>query len=72
LPITTDAGMVTARRRAVIGGCGYMLRFLCIQSIAGSNEVKVWLCLTGLGIDLTMDAIMCTLPAAEFGRITPV
>jgi hypothetical protein len=72
LPITIDAGMVTPLRRAVIGACGDMLRFLRIQSIADSNKVKVWLCLIRSGIDLTVDAIMCILPAAEFGRITPV
>jgi hypothetical protein len=72
LPITIDAGMVTPLRRAVMGACGDTLRFLRIQSVAGSNKVKVWLCLTGSGIDLTMVAVACTLPAAEFGRLAAV
>jgi GNAT superfamily N-acetyltransferase len=72
LPITIDAAMVTPLRRAVMGACGEMLRFLRIQPIARSNKVKVWLCLTGLAVDLAMGSIMRTVPAAEFGRIAPV
>lgn len=69
LLITIDSGMVTPLRHAVMGACGEMLRFLRIQPIARSNKVKVWLCLTGLAMDLAMSAILRTLPAAEFGRI---
>ena len=72
LPITIDAGMVTPLRHAVMGACGEMLRFLRIQPIGRSNKVKVWLCLTGLAVDLAMGSIMRTVPAAEFGRIAPV
>jgi hypothetical protein len=72
LPITIDAGMVTPLRRAVIGTCGEMLTFLRVQPIAHSNKVKVWLCLALSAVDLARDAIMRTVPAAEFGRVKPV
>lgn len=72
LPITIDAAMVTPLRRAVTGACGEMLRFLRVQPIAHSNRAKVWLCLTGLAMDLAIGSIMRTVPAAEFGRIAPV
>jgi GNAT superfamily N-acetyltransferase len=72
LPITIEAGMVTPLRHAVMGACGEMLRFLRIQPIGRSNKVKVWLCLTGLAVDLAMGSIMRTVAAAEFGRIAPV
>jgi hypothetical protein len=72
LPITIDAGMVTSLRRAVIGACGEMLTFLRVQPIAHSNKAKVWLCLALSAVDLATDAIMRTVPAAEFGRIAPV
>jgi hypothetical protein len=49
-----------------------MLTFLRVQPIAHSNKVKVWLCLALLAMDLATDAIMRTLPAAEFGRVKPV
>jgi hypothetical protein len=72
LPITIGAGMVTPLRRVVVSACGEMLTFLRVQPIAHSNKVKVWLCLALLAMDLATDAIMRTLPAAEFARAKPV
>ena len=72
LPITIDASMVTPLRRAVVGACGEMLSFLRIQPVAHSDRVKVWLCLPNSAMHVAMAAVMRTLPAAEFGRITPV
>jgi hypothetical protein len=39
---------------------------------AHSDRVKVWLCLPKSAMRVAMAAVMRTLPAAEFGRITPV
>jgi hypothetical protein len=69
LPIIIDAGMVTSLRRAVIRACGEALTFLRVQPIAHSNKAKVWLCLALSAVDLATDAIMRTVPAAEFGRV---
>jgi hypothetical protein len=71
LHLTIDAGKVTRLRSAVVRACGDKLKFLRIEPIARSNEVRCWLCLTGAGIDLAMDAIMRTLSGARFGGITP-
>jgi hypothetical protein len=72
LPITIDASMVTPLRHAVIAACGEMLSFLRIQPVARSDKVKVWLCLPKSAMHVAMAAVMRALPAAEFGRITPV
>ena len=70
--IKVDAGLVTRLQQAVIGACGGLVRFLRIQSVVCSNSVKVWFAMTRPAIELVMTAVMRTLPAAEFGRITPV
>lgn len=71
LPTTIDACIVTPLRGAVIGTCGELSSFLRIGLLARSHKVKVWLCPISSGTDLTMTAIMPTLPAAVAGPMTP-
>ena len=72
MPIKVDAGLVTPLQQAVNGACGGVVRFLSVQPVVRSNSVKVWLAMTRPAIERVMTAVMRTLPAAEFGRITPV
>lgn len=69
--ITIDASCVTQLRRLAMGTCGDLVAFMRIQPIAHATKMKVWLRLSELGIGLIMDAVMRSLPSAEFGRITP-
>ena len=72
MPIKVDAGLVTPLQHAVNGACGGVVRFLRVQPVVRTNSVKVWLAMTRPAIELVMTAVMRTLPAAEFGCITPV
>jgi hypothetical protein len=72
MPIKVDAGLVTSLQQAVNGACGGVVRFLSVQPVIRSNSMKVWLAITRPAIERVMTTVMRTLPAAEFGRITPV
>ncbi len=69
--ITIDASCVTQLRHLVMDTCGDLLAFMRIQPFAHATKMKVWLCLSKSVADLIMDAVMRSLPSAEFGRITP-
>jgi hypothetical protein len=69
--ITIDASCVTHLRHLVIVTCGDLLEFMRIQPFAHATKMKVCLCLSKPAVDLIMDAVMRSLPSAEFGRITP-
>lgn len=69
--ITIDESCVTQLRYLAIRTCGELLTFIRIQPIARTTKMKVWLCLRKPAVNLIMDAIMRSLPTAEFGRITP-
>lgn len=68
--ITVDASCVTQLRHLVMGTCGDLVEFMRIQPIAHAKKMKVWLCLSKAAVALIMDAVMRSLPSAEFGRIT--
>lgn len=70
MDITIDASFVTQLRHLVIGTCGDLVEFMRIQPLAHATKMKVWLCLSKPAIDLIMNAVMRSLPSAEFGRIT--
>ena len=72
IAIEVDANLVTRLQRALTGACGKLVRFLRIQTIAHSNNVKVWLCMVAAAVGLVITSVMRNLPAAEFGRITRV
>ena len=72
MPIKVDAGLVTPLQQTVNDACGGVVRFLRVQPVIRSNSVKVWFAMTRPAIELVMTAVMRTLPAAEFGCITPV
>lgn len=67
--ITVDTGCLTELRRLVMETCGGMLSFMRIEAVDHAERMKVWLCLPEPALRLTMDAVMRSLPAAEFGRI---
>jgi hypothetical protein len=69
--ITIDSNLVTQLRHVVMGTCGKLVAFIRIQPLAHATKMKVWLCMNKAAIDLIMDAVMHSLPSAEFGRITP-
>ena len=68
--ITIDASCVTQLRHLVMSTCGKLVGFMRIQPIAHAKKMKVWLCLSKAAVALIMDAVMRSLPSAEFGRIT--
>jgi hypothetical protein len=68
--IMIDADYVTQLRHLVMGTCGELVAFMRIQPVAHATKMKVWLCLGKPAIDLIMDAVMHSLPKAEFGPVT--
>lgn len=69
--IMIDADYVTQLRYLVMGTCGELVTFIRIQPVKHATKMKVWLCLGKPAVDLIMDAVMHSLPNAEFGRIAP-
>lgn len=68
--VTINADSLSELRRLVMHICGRLLVFIRTQPILHARKMKVWLCLNAPATDLVMDAVMRTLPSAEFGRIT--
>ncbi|HEY8100343.1 MAG TPA: hypothetical protein VIF82_06285 [Burkholderiaceae bacterium] len=68
--ITIDANCVTQLRHLVMSTCGELVEFMRIQPIAHAKKMKVWLSLSKAAVALIMEAVMRSLPSAEFGRIT--
>jgi hypothetical protein len=70
MAITIDSRFVTQLRQLVMGTCGELVTFIRTQPLGHTTKVKVWLCVSNAAVDLIMDAVMRSLPSAEFGRIT--
>lgn len=68
--VTIKSDSVADLRHLVMRTCGGLIVFIKTQPIAHATKMKVWLCLNGSAADLVMDAVMRSLPSAEFGRIT--
>lgn len=68
--ITISADSISEFRHLVMCTCGACLVFIRTQPVARVNKMKVWLCLSNPASELVMDAVMRTLPSAEFGKIT--
>ncbi len=68
--VTIKADSVADLRHLVMRTCGELIVFIKTQPIAHATKMKVWLCLSEAATDKVMDAVMRSLPSAEFGRIT--
>ncbi len=68
--VTIKADCVADLRHLVMRTCGELIVFIKTQPIAHATKMKVWLCLNQAATDKVMDAVMRSLPSAEFGRIT--
>ena len=68
--VTIKADCVADLRYLVMRTCGELIVFIRTQPIAHATKMKVWLCLNQAATDKVMDAVMRSLPSAEFGRIT--
>lgn len=68
--VTIKADSVADLRHLVMRTCGELIVFIKTQPIAHATKMKVWLCLSESATDKVMDAVMRSLPSAEFGRIT--
>ena len=70
MSITIDANLVSQLKQLVMRACGDLASFIRMQPIARTNKMKVSLSLCTPAVDMIMHTVMCTLPSAEFGRIT--
>lgn len=68
--VTIKADSVADLRHLVMRTCGELIVFIKTQPIAHATKMKVWLCLSEAATDKVMDAVMRSLPSAEFGSIT--
>ena len=68
--VTIKADSVADLRHLVMRTCGELIVFIRTQPIAHATRMKVWLCLSTSATDMVMDAVMRSLPSAEFGQIT--
>ncbi|MFC7299494.1 hypothetical protein [Herminiimonas aquatilis] len=68
--VTIKADSVADLRHLVMRTCGELIVFIKAQPIAHATKMKVWLCLSEAATGKVMDAVMRSLPSAEFGRIT--
>lgn len=68
--VTIKADSVADLRHLVMRTCGELIVFIKTQPIAHATKMKVWLCLSESATDKVMNAVMHSLPSAEFGRIT--
>jgi hypothetical protein len=69
LQITVDAGRMLDLRRLVVRHCGSMLSFMRMQPVEHATRMVVWLRVTEPAMRALMDAVMRTLPSAQFGRV---
>lgn len=70
MQLTVDAAAVTDLRALVVRTCGDAMQFMRVEACDHGARVKVWLCLSLALAGEVMDAVMRTLPGAEFGRMT--
>jgi hypothetical protein len=68
--VTIKADSAADLRHLVMRTCGELIVFIKTQPIAHATKMKVWLCLSESATDKVMDAVMRSLPSAEFGSIT--
>ena len=66
--LTVDTGAVTALRGMVMRLCGESLEFMRIEACEHGARMKVWLCVGPAMVARVMEAVMQSLPGAEFGR----
>ena len=69
LQITVDAARMLDLRRLVVRHCGSMLSFMRMQPIEHATRMVVWLRLTEPAMRALMEAVMRSLPSAQFGRV---
>lgn len=69
LQITVDAARMLDLRRLVVRHCGSMLSFMRMQPIEHATRMVVWLRMTEPAMHALMDAVMRSLPSAQFGRV---
>ena len=72
MQLTVDAGALSALRALVARTCGDAMEFMRVEACDHGARVKVWLCLSRTLAAEVMAAVMCALPGAEFGRMTPL
>ncbi|WP_363510127.1 hypothetical protein [Burkholderia sp. LMU1-1-1.1] len=68
MQLTVDTGAVTALRQVVMRLCGDSLEFMRIEACEHGARMKVWLCVGTAMVARVMEAVMRSLPGAEFGR----
>ena len=68
MQLTVDTGAVTALRGMVMRLCGESLEFMRIEACEHGARMKVWLCVGPAMVARVMEAVMQSLPGAEFGR----
>ncbi len=68
--VTVRADSVTDLRHLIMRTCSDMIVFIKTQPTAHATKMKVWVCLSESVTDRVMDAVMHTLPSAEFGPVT--
>ena len=68
MQLTVDTESVTALRALVMRLCGDSLEFMRIEACEHGARMKVWLCVGAAMVGRVMDAVMRSLPGAEFGR----
>ena len=69
MQMTVDAGAITLLRQLVMHVCGDALEFMRIASCSNRDRMRVWLCVATPMVALVMDAVIRTLPGAEFGKL---
>lgn len=70
MTLKVDTASVTQLRRMVTRMCGDSLEFIRIEICEHGTRMKVWLCVGAAMVNPVMDAVMQSLPGAEFGRFT--
>lgn len=70
LQMTVSTVSVTALRQLVMSVCGDALHFMRIEACQHGQRMHVWLSLSESAARRVMEAVMRTLPEAEFGRMT--
>lgn len=72
MTLKVDTASVTDLRRMVMRICGESLEFMRIEVCEHGTRMKVWLCVGAAMVGRVMEAVMASLPGAEFGRFSHV
>ncbi len=70
MQLTVDVGALSDLRALVMRTCGDTMEFMRIEVCDHGARAKVWLCLSRARTGPVMEAVMRSLPGAEFGRMT--